>query len=68
MMDDTYISMYICQLGIVWRGVMFSSLANKVTQSCEKKNQDKESHGHLLRWLHRGVVAPNVMVSVIRTE
>ena len=36
-MDDTYISMYICQLGIVWRGVMFSSLANKVTQSCEKK-------------------------------
>ena len=39
-----------------------------MTRSYEKENQDKESHGHLLRWLHRGVAAPNVMVSVIRTE
>ena len=47
-MDDTYISMYICEVGIVWRGVRFSILANKVTQSCEKESQYKESHGHLV--------------------
>ena len=44
MMGDTYISMYICQMGIVWRGVMFSNLANKVTQSCEKNKTKTKNH------------------------
>ena len=39
-----------------------------VTQSYKKENQDRESRVHRLRWLHRGVAAPSVMVSVVRTK
>ena len=33
-----------------------------------KEKHDTESHCHLLRWLHRGVAAPSVMVSGIMAK